>query len=41
MHEVAIGIHLGHSDHEVFTFKILVDRRKTASKTSAPGRAQA
>lgn len=37
MHEVAIGVHLGHSDHKVFKFKIFGDRRKTDNKTSAPG----
>ncbi|GAB0180024.1 hypothetical protein GRJ2_000467700 [Grus japonensis] len=34
MGEVAIGGHLGHSDHEVVEFKIFGDRRKTATKTS-------
>ncbi|KAJ7421823.1 hypothetical protein WISP_41053 [Willisornis vidua] len=32
--EVEIGGHPGHSDHEAFEFKISVDRRKSASKTS-------
>ncbi|KAJ7406023.1 hypothetical protein WISP_136290 [Willisornis vidua] len=35
MGKVEIGGHLGHSDHEVIEFKISVDRRKSASKTSA------
>ena len=29
--EVAIGGHLGHSDHEAVKFKIFGDRRKTVS----------
>ncbi|KAJ7415372.1 hypothetical protein WISP_78589 [Willisornis vidua] len=33
--EVDIGGCLGHSNHEVIEFKISVDRRKSASKTSA------
>ncbi|TRZ08540.1 hypothetical protein HGM15179_018565 [Zosterops borbonicus] len=32
--EVAIGGHLGHSDHEAIEFKISGERRKSASKTS-------
>ncbi|KAJ7424810.1 hypothetical protein WISP_26561 [Willisornis vidua] len=34
MSEVDIGACLGHSDHENTKFKISVDRRKSASKTS-------
>ncbi|KAJ7420290.1 Sodium/calcium exchanger 3 [Willisornis vidua] len=35
MSKAEIGGHLGHSDHEVIEFKISVDRRKSANKTSA------
>ncbi|TRZ07689.1 hypothetical protein HGM15179_019421 [Zosterops borbonicus] len=35
MSEVVIGDHFGHSEHEGIEFKISVDRRKSASKTSA------
>ena len=35
MGQVVIGGCLGHSDHEVFDFQIVCDRRKTASKTLA------
>ncbi|KAJ7419184.1 hypothetical protein WISP_55397 [Willisornis vidua] len=35
MNEVEIGGSLGHSDHKMIKFKISVDRRKSASKTSA------
>ncbi|RMC15443.1 hypothetical protein DUI87_07634 [Hirundo rustica rustica] len=34
MSEVEIGSRLGHSDHKAIKFKISVDRRKSASKTS-------
>ncbi|KAJ7395040.1 adaptin ear-binding coat-associated protein 1 [Pitangus sulphuratus] len=34
LRKVEIGGHLGHSDHKVIEFKISVDRRKSASKTS-------
>ena len=33
--EVATGGHLGHSDRELVKFKILDDKRKTASKNSS------
>ncbi|KAJ7406063.1 hypothetical protein WISP_136041 [Willisornis vidua] len=32
--KVEMGGHLGQSDHEVIEFKISVERRKSASKTS-------
>ncbi|KAJ7397585.1 hypothetical protein BTVI_134007 [Pitangus sulphuratus] len=32
--KVEIGVHLGHSDHKEIEFKMSVDRRKSASKTS-------
>ncbi|KAJ7402613.1 hypothetical protein BTVI_84829 [Pitangus sulphuratus] len=35
MNEVEIGGCLGHSEHEAIKFKLSVDRRKSASKTSA------
>ncbi|KAJ7426731.1 hypothetical protein WISP_13216 [Willisornis vidua] len=35
MSQVKIGGHLGHSNHKVIKFKISVERRKSASKTSA------
>ncbi|KAJ7410989.1 hypothetical protein WISP_105223 [Willisornis vidua] len=35
MSEVEIGGCLGHSNHKVIEFKISVDRRKSASETSA------
>lgn len=35
MSKVMTGGHLGHSDHEEIQFKISVDRRRSASKTSA------
>lgn len=34
MDEMAISAHRGNNDHEVVKFKILGDRRKTATKTS-------
>ena len=33
--DMAIGSHLGHSDHEVVELRFYGDRRKTATKTSA------
>ncbi|KAJ7417076.1 hypothetical protein WISP_66899 [Willisornis vidua] len=35
MSKAEIGVHLGHSNHEVIEFKISVDKRKSTSKTSA------